>query len=194
MRCHLSNYRSKSPSKIQDHTLAMSHCYGKVPELFVPRDTSLVSARNSHSSGIRGVVVGRLLFNPESSSSNRVVCANFLEAFGTRRFPLVSELWDYPPFWLCDVFWNFLNVPKVFTTFNCFDIYNRMNVKKSRRVPSFWFSVTMRLFKIPLFVFFSRNFCKVSKGPGLKGSNLKGCPFTVFGIVRFSKLTVFVSN
>ena len=37
---------------------------------FFPRDNSLVSARKSHSSGVRGLAVRFLLFNPEGSCSN----------------------------------------------------------------------------------------------------------------------------
>ena len=44
---------------------------------FFPRDNSLVSARKSHSSGVRGLVVRCLPFNPEGSGSNPCVCANF---------------------------------------------------------------------------------------------------------------------
>ena len=50
-------------------TLAISKCYGKVRVLFF-RATTLVSARKSHSSGVRGLVVRCLLFNPEVSCSN----------------------------------------------------------------------------------------------------------------------------
>ena len=50
-------------------TLAISKCYGKVRVLF-PRDNSFVSARKSHSSGVRGLVVRCLLFSPEGSCSN----------------------------------------------------------------------------------------------------------------------------
>ena len=44
---------------------------------FFPRDNSLVSVRKSHSSGVRGLVVSCLPFNPEGSGSNPCVCANF---------------------------------------------------------------------------------------------------------------------
>ena len=37
---------------------------------FFPRDNSLVSSRKSHSSGVLGLVVRCLLFNPEGSCSN----------------------------------------------------------------------------------------------------------------------------
>ena len=59
---------------------AISKCYGKVRVLFSPGDNSLFSARKSHSSGVRGLVVRYLLFNPEGSCSNPFVCANFLKS------------------------------------------------------------------------------------------------------------------
>ena len=56
--------------------LAISKCYGKVRVLFF-RATTLVSTRKSHSSGVRGLVVRCLLFNPQGSCSNSGVWANF---------------------------------------------------------------------------------------------------------------------
>ena len=67
---------------------------------FFPDDNSLVSARKSHRSGVRGLVVRCLLFNPAGLCSNRCVLANFfpsipkqkvLTFFGTRRLPPFSK-------------------------------------------------------------------------------------------------------
>ena len=67
---------------------------------FFPRDNSLVSARKSHSSGVRGLVVRSLLFNPEGSCSKplyALIFYKYSEAesshfFGTMRLPLFSAL------------------------------------------------------------------------------------------------------
>ena len=59
---------------------------------FFPRDNSLVSAGKSHSSGARGLVVRRLLFNPEGSGSNPCVCANFLTSFPKQKVLIFSAL------------------------------------------------------------------------------------------------------
>ena len=84
-------------------TLAISKCYGKVRVLFF-RSTTLVSARKSHSSGVRGLVVRCLLFNPEGSCLNPWVCANFFTSIpkqkvltfsALRDSSLFSALWDF---------------------------------------------------------------------------------------------------
>ena len=118
------------------HTLVTrvvkKYIYGKVRVLFSARQ--LVSARKSHSSGVRGPVVRCLLFDPGVSCSNPCVCAIFFTSipkqkvhfFGTMRFPL------------------FFNVSKG-PSLRFFLIFcNRTDVKKSRRVP-FRFFGTMRL-------------------------------------------------
>ena len=70
---------------------------------FFPGDNFLVSARKSHSSGVRSLVVRCLLFNPEGSCTNPCVCANFftsipkqkvLTFFGTMRLPPSPVLSD----------------------------------------------------------------------------------------------------
>ena len=57
--------------------------------------TTLVSARKSHSSGLRGLVVRCSLFNPEGSCSNRCVWINFLQAFRCRRFRVFRHYATY---------------------------------------------------------------------------------------------------
>ena len=74
-------------------TLAISKCYGKVRVLFF-RATTLVSARKSHSSGVRGLVVRCLLFNPEGSCSNPWVCAKFFVSIPKQKVLTFSALWD----------------------------------------------------------------------------------------------------
>ena len=65
---------------------------------FLPRDNSLVSACKSHSSGVRGLVVRCLPFNPEGSCSNPCVCANFFkQIFRSRRFSIFRH-YETPPF------------------------------------------------------------------------------------------------
>ena len=95
------------------------------------RATTLVSARKSHSSGVRGLVVRCLPFNPEVSCSNTCVCANFFykysEAegfhfFGTMRLPPFSALRDF--------FESFLMSPKGHP-FNFLIFCNITNFKKS---------------------------------------------------------------
>ena len=76
-------------------TLAITKCYGKVRVLFF-RATTLVSARKSHSSGVLGLVVRSLLFNPEGSCSKPCVCANFLQVFRSRKFSLFRHC-ETPP-------------------------------------------------------------------------------------------------
>ena len=157
----------------------------------------LVSARNSHSSGVRGLVVRCLLFNPEGSCSNGCVCTNFfLQAFQSRRIPLFSALWDFPPFRLCENFRKFLNVLKG-SSLQFFLIFcNRTSIKKSPRVR---FLDSMRLFKILIFCILEIS-VKSTKGP-LQFFDIlqqtscykisKSPPFTVFGIVKFFKMNNF---
>ena len=104
--------------------LAISKCYGEVRVPFFLRDNSLVSARNSHSSGVRDLVLRCLLFNPEGSCSNRCVCANFFTSipkhvstfFGTMRLPLFGVL---------KLFREFFDVLKNSPPFIFFDILQR---------------------------------------------------------------------
>ena len=71
------NSCTKVPSNLfYIFTLAISKCYGKVRVLFFGA-TTFVSARKSHSSGVRSLVVRCLLFNPEVTRSNPCVCPNF---------------------------------------------------------------------------------------------------------------------
>ena len=118
-----------------------------------------------------------------------------------------------PFFRLCETFFeNFLMSPKgppfIFLIF-C----NKTNFKKSQRVPSFRFFGTMSLLKILIFfenfqkgnfskrillvhtgmciVMFPLRFFEQLQQNGCF-KNLKGAPFTVFGIVRFFKMNNFV--
>ena len=133
---------------------------------FFPRDNSLVLARKWHSSGVRGLVVRCLLFNPEGSYWDRCVCANFLQAFRSRRFSLFRH-YETPPFFrLCETFFrNFFNVLKGSSLQFVLIFCNRTNVKKSQRVPSFRFFGTMRLLKIIIFCFFSKIFRRLQWVP-----------------------------
>ena len=97
---------------------------------FFPRDNSLVSARKSHSSGVRGLVVRCLPFNPEGSVLNPCVCANFFykysEAEGSHFFGTMRL---HPFFGFVRLFFeSFLMSPKD-PPFNFFLIFrNRKNV------------------------------------------------------------------
>ena len=82
----------------------------------------------------------------------------------------------------------------------CFDILQQNEFKKSQRVPSFRFFGTVRLLKILFFKFFFENFSKSPMGsPSFFWNfatewllkNLKGPPFTVFGIVRNFRMNNF---
>ena len=77
-------------------TLATSKCYGKVRVLFSGRQLSAVSARKSHSSGARGLVVRCLLFNPEGSCSNPCICANFFTSIPKQKVLTFSALETSP--------------------------------------------------------------------------------------------------
>ena len=139
--------------------LAISKCYGKVRMLFFPRDNSLVSAGKSHSSGVRGLVLRCLLFNPEGSCSNRCVYAYFLkhsEAEGFHFFGTVR----LPPFRVCD-FSKIFRCPQrplQFMLIFC----NRTNVKKFPKGSFFQIFWHYDSLKFSFFVFF-RNLFKVSK-------------------------------
>ena len=181
-------------------TLAISKCYGKVRVLFF-RATTLVSARKSHSSGVRGLVVRCLLFNPEGSCSNPEYALIFLQVFRSRTFSLFRH-YETPPFFgfVRLFFRNFLNVLKGSSLQFVLIFCNRTNVKKSQRVPSFRFFGTMRLLKILiLFVFFSKIFQRLLRFPFnfLKFCNrmvvkkFQRAPFTVFGIARNFKMNNF---
>ena len=93
-------------------TLAISKCYGKVRVLFFLA-TSLVSARKSHSSSVRGLVIRSLLFNPEGSCSNPCICANFYkysEADGSHFFRHYET--SPPPFRLWRLFFETFQCPQ----------------------------------------------------------------------------------
>ena len=78
---------------------------------FFRTTNSLVSARRSHSSGVRDLVVRCLLFNPGVSCSNPCVCASFLQVF--RRFSLFRNYETPPLFGFVILFSRkFYNVPK----------------------------------------------------------------------------------
>ena len=116
-------------------THAISKCYGEVRVLFF-RATTLVSARSSHSSGVRGLVVRWLIFNPEGSCSNQCVCVNFFLAIRSR-FPFFRHYETSLPFRLCETFSK--NVPKG-SPFCFFLIFcTRMDVEKSQKAPFYTF-------------------------------------------------------
>ena len=102
------------------------------------RATTRFTPQKSHSSGVCGLVVICLLFNPEGSCSNPCVCANFLQVFRSRRFSLFSALWDFPPFGFVSFFEIFSRSPKG-VVFNFLIFCYRMNVKKSQRFPFYSF-------------------------------------------------------
>ena len=123
------------------------------------RATSPTSARNSHSLGVRGLVVRCLLFNPEGSCPNRCVCSIFTSIpkqkvstfFGTMKLPPFSALWDF--------FENFFNVPKG-SSLHFFDIFATERMLKIPKNQTFRRYETLQNSH---FLFFFRNFCKVSK-------------------------------
>ena len=94
----------------------------------------LVSACKSQSSGVRGLVVRCLPFNPKGSCSNPCVCANFSQVFRSRRFSLFSGLWDFP-FRLCDFSPKIFQCPQRVLPSICLIFCNTTNVEKSQRVP-----------------------------------------------------------
>ena len=132
---------------------------------FFPRDNSLVSAHKSHSSGVRGLLIRCLLFNPEGSCSNPWVCANFFTSIPKQKVLTFSALWDSSLFRLCEkirlfrLFRKYFNVLKGSSLQFVLIFCNRTNVKKSQRVP-FRFYGTMRLLKNLIFCFFFENFSK----------------------------------
>ena len=154
--------------------------------------------RKSHSSGVRGLKVRCLLFNPEGSCSNRCVCAIFYQAFLSRRFHFFRHYETL--FGFVSFFRKVFNVPKE-SSLQFLLFCNRTNAEKDQMVPSFSFFGTLRLLKILIFCFFFRKVFKVSKGSPfnfLKFCNRKNerksqriPPFTFFGIVRFFKMNIF---
>ena len=123
--------------------------------------TSLVSARKSHSSGVRGLVVRCLPFNPEGSGSNLCVCANFFykysEAEGSHFFGTMRL---HPFFGFVRLFFRkFISVPKG-SPFIFLILCNRTNVEKFQRV---LFFQIFRHYET-VFSFFFENFSKDSKG------------------------------
>ena len=113
--------------------LAISKCYGKVRVLFF-RATTLVSTRKSHSSGVRGLVVRCLLFNPQGPCSNSGVWANFfLQVFRRRRLSLFRHNETPPFFRLCETFFRkFFIVLKGSSLQFVLIFCNRTNVKNAK--------------------------------------------------------------
>ena len=128
--------------------------------LFFPRDNSLISRGNSHVSRVRGLVVRCLLFNPEVSCSNPWVCANFLTSIPKHKF--LTFFGTMRLFGFVRLFFEIFQMSPKSPPFNFLIFCNRKNVKKSQRVPPF-FTIfgTMRLFKILIFVFFSKVFLRL---------------------------------
>ena len=99
------------------------------------------------------------------------------------------------------LFRNFFDVLKGSSLQFVLMFCNRTIVEKFQRVPSFRFLGTMRLVKIlSFFVFFSKIFQRLQWVPlqfffnfatECLLKNLKGHPFTIFGIVRNFKKTNF---
>ena len=163
---------------------------------FFPRDNSLVSARKSHSLGVRG-----LSFQPRGFVFEPVSMRNFFykysEAedshfFGNMR---LLSFFGFVRLFVRKVFNVLKGSSLQFVLIFC----NRTNVKKSQRVPSLRFFSTMRLLKILIFVFFSKIFQRLQRFPFIF---LKYCnrmlvkksqraPFTVFDIVRNFKMNNF---
>ena len=131
---------------------------------FFPRDNSFVSARKSHSLGVRGLVVmlafqlRGFVFEPVSM---RQFFYKYSEAEGSHFFGTMRLL---PFSALSDFFRKFFNVLKGSSLQFVLIFCNRTNVKKSQRVPSFRFFGTMRLLKIFIFCVFFRKFFKDSNG------------------------------
>ena len=92
----------------------------------------------SHSSGVRGLVVRCLPFNPEGSGSNPCVCANFFkQILRSRRFSLFRH-YEIPPFFgfVRLFFKSFLMSPKD-PSFNFFDIWQQSKCWKILKGPFF---------------------------------------------------------
>ena len=123
---------------------------------FFPSENSPVSARKSHSSGVLGLVVRYLLFNPEVLCSNRCVCANFFYTHSKEfPFPFFLHYETSPFFGFVRLFWSFSNVPEGSPSF--FVIFcNRMVVEKIPKGPLFY--IYMRLLKILISCFVFENF------------------------------------
>ena len=131
---HLFNWRTKKKKiiSLRPFYTCDKQVLWESAGAFFPRDNSLISRSNSHVSRVRGLVVRCLLFNPEVSCSNPLVCANFftsipkqkvLTFFGTMRlFGFVRLFFEI-----------FLMSPKR-PPFNFLISCNRTNVIKSWRV------------------------------------------------------------
>ena len=63
---------------------------------FFFRATTLVSARKSHSSGVCGLVVRCLPFNPEGSGTNPCECAIFSRRFSSEKCPTLTVAGFFP--------------------------------------------------------------------------------------------------
>ena len=97
----------------------------------------LVSARISHSSGVRCLVVRCMIFNPEGSYSNRGVCANCFTSIPIQEVSIFFGTMRLPPFSALNFFRKFFNFPK-WSSFQFFLIFcNRTNVKKIPNGPFF---------------------------------------------------------
>ena len=145
-------------------TLAISKCYGKVRVLFF-RATTLVSARKSHNSGVRGLVVRCLLFNRGGPCSNPCVCAIFLTSNPKQKLLTFSALRPPTLFGFVRFFRNFFNVPQRALPSIFLIFCNRTNVEKSQRVSSFRFFGTMRLKNSHVFCFFFEIFQRLQRFP-----------------------------
>ena len=152
---------------------------------FLFRATTLVSARKSHSSGVRGLVVRCLLFNPEGSCSNPCLCTNFFTSIPKQKVTF-RHYETSPIFGFVSFFSKIFKCSQRILPSICLIPCNKTNVKKSQRVLFLRFFGTMRLplkFLISLFFFenflrllfnFLENFLTSPKNP----------PFNLFDILQ----------
>ena len=102
-------------------------------------------AASRHISRGRGLVVRCLLFNPEVSCSNPWVCAYFFTSFPKQK--VLTFFGTIRLFGFVRLFSKFFKCPqRVFLSF-FLKFCNRMDVKKSQRVPLFTVSGIVTFFK-----------------------------------------------
>ena len=123
---------------------------------FFFRATTLISTGKSLGSGVRGLVVRCLLFNPDVSCSNRCECVNFFTSIPKQKgrpFHFFRHYETSPPFRLCEtLFRKFSITPKAPLQF--FDILQQIECLKNPKGSYFRFFGTETVQNYHFFVFF----------------------------------------
>ena len=116
------------------------------------RATTLVSARNSHSSGVHCLVVRCLLLNPEGPYSNPYVCGNlFYKHSEAQGFHFFRHYETSPLFGFVRLYFEHFSMSPKGSSFQFFRYFATTNVKKYQSVLSFRFFGSMRLLKFLIF-------------------------------------------